>query len=122
MSTTGMTFAVLMTVLAGSMGEKVTFFVSPDTHFTLSGGVPDELKNARGIADMNRLAGQDYPSSSVWGGAVEANVRGVVLPGDLVDDGCSNITTATDPGCAAEWSNYSYYFKVPSSAVLMPVC
>ena len=44
MSTTGMPFAVLMIVLAGSMAEKMTFFVSPDTHFTLSGGVPTSSK------------------------------------------------------------------------------
>ena len=33
----------------------VTFIVSPDTHFTQSGGVGDVQKNRRGIADMKRF-------------------------------------------------------------------
>ena len=101
----------------GVAATKVTFLVSPDTHFTQSGGVADVGKNSRGIADMNSLPSVQFPSSSVFGGSVEDNIRGVVVPGDLVDDGCSlSPSSPGDPGCAAQWANYSAFFNVlPSS-------
>ena len=83
----------------------VTFFVSPDTHFTQCGGVPDIGKNARGISEMNALPGVMYPNTSHWGGAVE-EPHGVVLPGDLIDDGCA------DSSCAAQLSNYTSRFPL----------
>lgn len=47
----------------------------------------DVGKNERGIHDMARLPGQPFPAASKMGGAVEAHIRGVVVPGDLIDDG-----------------------------------
>jgi hypothetical protein len=34
-------------VVVSASAERVTFFVSPDTHFTQAGGVPDVAKNAQ---------------------------------------------------------------------------
>ena len=99
--------------LSLAAAEPVTFFVSPDTHFTSSGGAPDVAKNARGIHDMNLLPGTPYPAASKFKGSVEKNIRGVVIPGDLVDDGCNTApTAANDPGCVSQWGNYTSYFKV----------
>jgi len=44
-------------VAAVAAAEKVTFIVSPDTHFTQCGEVADVSKNAAGIGDINRLPG-----------------------------------------------------------------
>ena len=101
--------AVVWTTVA----QPFTFLVSPDTHLTSSGGVIDVDKNARGIGDMNALPGTPYPNTSKWGGIV-APPRGVVLPGDLIDDGCSAPTSpgTVDPGCAAQWANYTALFRV----------
>jgi hypothetical protein len=107
-------FLTLGVVLSLNSAERVTFLVSPDTHFTQAGGVADVEKNAAGILDMNHLAGNAYPSTSKWGGNVESGIRGVVIPGDLVDDGC-NMKPANqtlDPGCVEQWGNYTSYFKV----------
>ena len=81
--------AALLLLSPAALAEPVTFFVSPDTHFTSSGGSPDVAKNARGIHDMNLLPGTPYPAASQWKGSVETEIRGVVIPGDLVDDGGS---------------------------------
>jgi hypothetical protein len=56
--------AALLSTLPRAVAEPVTFFVSPDTHFTSSGGAPDVEKNARGIHDMNLLPGTYYPAAS----------------------------------------------------------
>lgn len=108
----------LLLAITGATAESVTFLVSPDTHFTSSGGVPDVAKNARGILSMNGLPGNAFPADSQWKGTVEETIRGVVVPGDLVDDGCNTAPTApTDPGCADQWNNYTYYFRtLPSPA------
>jgi hypothetical protein len=65
-----------------------TFLVSPDTHFTQSGGVAD----VAGIVDMNNLEGVAYPKETI---------RGVVEPGDLIDDGCS-ASSVDGGGCVAQ--------------------
>ena len=90
------------------VGVPVTFLVSPDTHFTQCGGAFDTDKNVRGIAEMNSLEGQPFPKAS----GVVGRIRGVVVPGDLVDDGCSPTSTAIDPGCAEQLGNYTKYFGV----------
>ena len=88
---------LLLITLTITAAEKVTFFVSPDTHFTQCAGFEDAesssqnvdvAKNLRGIHDMATLAGQPYPNRSRFGGAVERHIRGVVVPGDLIDNGC----------------------------------
>jgi hypothetical protein len=101
-------------VVVSASAERVTFFVSPDAHFTQAGGVPDVAKNAKGILDMNHLAGTAYPAASKWSGDVESSIRGVVVPGDLVDDGCNMKppNTTADPGCVEQWGNYTSFFKV----------
>ena len=53
----------LFDMFAGAMiisahAAPVTFVVSPDTHFTQCGGVPDVDKNVRGIDGINTLAGE----------------------------------------------------------------
>ena len=90
------------------LGSPVTFIVSPDTHFTQCGGVFDTEKNKRGIAQMNTLEGEQYPSPR--GGSVK-QIQGVIIPGDLVDDGC-NPSTATESGCAEQLGNYTKAFGV----------
>ena len=97
---------------------SVTFFVSPDTHFTQCGGVADVGKNVRGIAQMNGLPGEAYPAGSIWGGAVDDHVRGVIVPGDLVDDGCAvdPPNQTKDSGCAAQLANFTSRFKVAPSS------
>ena len=52
----------------------------------------DVEKNLRGVHDMMRLPSTPYPNTSKYGGVVESHVRGVVVPGDLIDDGCSHST------------------------------
>jgi hypothetical protein len=95
-----------------ALAAPTTFFVSPDTHFTKCGGAPSTLENLHGVADMNALPGTVYPTASKWKGSVASAISGVVIPGDLVDDGCSMTPSATDPGCAAQWANYTTVFKV----------
>jgi hypothetical protein len=80
--------------------------VSPDTHFTQAAGVPDTEKNKRGVADMNALPGVAYPG----GTGVVHTIRGVVVPGDLIDDGCSN--AADGGGCIEQLANYTAVFGV----------
>ena len=89
------------------LGAPVTFIVSPDTHFTQCGGVFDTDKNVRGIDEMNVLESTSYPS----GGGVVSDIKGVIIPGDLVDDGC-NPATATETGCAEQLGNYTRAFGV----------
>ena len=48
---------VLVGGLSPAAGAPITFVVSPDTHFTQCGGVPDVDKNTRGIDDLNTLPG-----------------------------------------------------------------
>lgn len=101
----------LFDMFAGAMiisahAAPVTFVVSPDTHFTQCGGVPDVDKNVRGIDGINTLAGTAYPAAATLGGKV-GPIAGIVLPGDLIDDGCTNATR-----CAAQWSNYTARFGV----------
>lgn len=90
-----------------------TFFVSPDTHFTQCGGVPDVAKNDGGISDMNNLPGTAYPTKSQWGGVVD-DVRGIIVPGDLVDDGCSPTPrpATNDTGCADQVGHYIERFPL----------
>ena len=101
----------LSTVPVGVVAEKVTFFVSPDTHFTQCAGFEDPEssnqnmdvhKNERGIHDMLLLPGAAYPAQSK-GGTVEprGNIRGVVVPGDLIDDGCNPKASVRTPGPVA---------------------
>ena len=81
-------FVAAVAAVEGSAtsSSAFTFFVSPDTHFTQSGGVADVLKNRRGVADMNALPGTAFPGN---GSGLVGVPLGVVLPGDLIDDGCS---------------------------------
>ena len=105
-------FVVAFAAVEGKLtsSSAFTFFVSPDTHFTQSGGVADVQKNRRGVADMNALPGTAYPGNQ--SGFVGAPL-GVVLPGDLIDDGCSSLApSASDPGCVSQWANYSSLFAV----------
>ena len=108
-------FLILSAHTAGA--ATVTFLVAPDTHFTSCGKVPDVAKNERGVAEMNGLPGAAYPNTSKWGGSVEANVRAVVVPGDVIDDGCdvSPANLTADPGCAAQLGNYTTRFPVGGS-------
>eukprot|EP01047_Picozoa_sp_COSAG01_P062577 COSAG01_NODE_7978_length_2966_cov_7.303453_2_plen_150_part_00 len=44
---------------------------------------------------------------------MEEHIRGVVVPGDLVDDGCSPLPSSPgDPGCAEQWANFTSLFHV----------
>ncbi|HEV7404349.1 MAG TPA: LamG-like jellyroll fold domain-containing protein [Chthoniobacteraceae bacterium] len=62
--------------------DDVTFFVSSDTHY---GRENNAAINRRVIDAMNALPGQSLPASA--GGGVVRTPRGVVLNGDLLDEG-----------------------------------
>ena len=82
-------YTKVLLLLAMALVAPTTFFVSPDTHFTKCGGAPSTLENLHGVADMNALPGTVYPTASKWKGSVASAISGVVIPGDLVDDVCS---------------------------------
>ena len=74
--------------LSTMLAEKITFVVSPDTHYDQCAGYEDAesdnpnkdvAKNLRGITDMHALPGQSYPAASKRGGVVE--LGGKVLAG-----------------------------------------
>ena len=60
---------------------------------------------------MNTLSGTAYPNTSKWRGSVEASIKGVIVAGDQVDDGCA-MFSGDDPGCEVQWDQYTRYFKV----------
>ena len=62
--------------------DEITFFVGSDTHY---GRESNATINRKVIDEMNRLPGTAYPSS-VGGGLVRTPL-GVVLTGDLLDEG-----------------------------------
>ena len=86
-------------------GYDVTFFVSSDLHYGVvdKNGVNIADAHANTIDDMNALPGQAYPGSI--GGTV-AQPRGVVLIGDLIDNGNDPIQTP------AAWAQFVQHFGV----------
>ena len=75
--------------------NDVTFFVGSDTHY---GRENNAAINRRVIDEMNALPGESLPAS-IGGGSVRTP-RGVVINGDLLDEGF-NPETATD-----QWAEF----------------
>jgi hypothetical protein len=71
--------------------DDVTFFVSSDTHY---GRENNAAINRRVIDAMNALPGQALPASV--GGGVVRTPRGVVLNGDLLDEGFDKESAPTN--------------------------
>ncbi len=93
--------------------NDVTFFVVSDTHYgakpdpkEVKADVKTDDKNAikhEAIDRMNALPGQPYPKQ-VGGGTVSVP-RGVIVPGDLINDG-------TLPVRDQQWADWLADFKV----------
>ena len=83
----------MLAAMAGT--ADVTFFAASDTHYGVG---PNDAPKTAMVKIMNALPGTDYPQSV--GGSV-GTPRGVVLMGDLVNDGAATFGTGAALGAAA---------------------
>lgn len=75
--------AALLAAMAQQARAELTFFTCSDTHYNEA--VVSNTVQAGLVDLMNGLPGKEYPAD-LGGGAVAAP-RGVIVPGDLIDDG-----------------------------------
>lgn len=95
--------------VGGVYGQAgVTFFATSDVHYGQNSATKDA--NRAAIAGhLNSLAGKAYPASA--GGGLVGTPRGVVLPGDLIENSAANL-----------WRDYSAAFGIrKEGAVKLPV-
>jgi phospholipase C len=73
---------------SGQTYGDITFFVGSDLHYGYTDGTNSSTEVSRATLDsMNALPGQAYPDGA--GGSIVDNPRGVLLIGDLTEDGAS---------------------------------
>ena len=90
--------------------STLTFFVASDTHLDLCSGHDDYYNNAHTVDLMNRLPGASYPP--VLGGGDVQPPQGVIVSGDLVDQGFVQKVGLH------QWVNYTHFYGVNGEGVL----
>ncbi len=81
------------------MAADVTFFCWSDCHYLVQ-----HTASRPKVSVINSLPGTPYPSS--LGGGTVATPRGIIMQGDLIDDGWDNTRNTT------QWANYISDFGV----------
>lgn len=92
-------------VIIKSHGYDVTFFLVSDLHYGLSPTVG--AANERTVEAMNILPGIPWPEK--LGGGLVTPPRGVIVPGDLVNDGA-------DASAEKWWNDFTKDYGVNGEA------
>ena len=92
----------LLIPAAGELNEGVTFFVTSDSHFEFIQNLDRNDRNKATLERMNGLPGTFWPDK--LGGGKIANPKGVLVLGDLIDDGDRRDETA------GQWRNFEKHF------------
>lgn len=107
----GIVFASLVVSLLHADDKVLTFFATSDSHYEAIERVERNDRNRVTIERMNALPGQAWPDK--LGGGTIGTPRGVLVLGDLIDDGDKNGQTDI------EWKHFSEQFGLDGTDGLM---
>eukprot|EP00669_Euglena_mutabilis_P003930 TRINITY_DN1500_c0_g1_i1.p1 TRINITY_DN1500_c0_g1~~TRINITY_DN1500_c0_g1_i1.p1 ORF type:complete len:315 (-),score=65.11 TRINITY_DN1500_c0_g1_i1:306-1229(-) len=104
-------WALILAFPLFAKGSMLTFFVASDTHLDVCQGQKDFNANTLAVKLMNALPGTKFPKAV--GGGVVREPEGVIVPGDLINDGWWNPESPPQ-----QWPNYTALYGVRGEGLL----